>query len=116
MLFSWRITEIVTRLRNLFCPLLDTFKYLLKICWNINVEEKRKNIFMNEEDEPFEHEKEFMLMAKRQAILKQCDVMVDGRYIDSQRDITLKWRGSSNQRVISVQKSLIQNKLVLYCD
>ena len=49
MLFSWRITEIVTRLRNLFCPLLDTFKYLLKICWNINVEEKRKNIFMNEE-------------------------------------------------------------------
>ena len=75
-----------------------------------------QNIFMNEEDEPFEHEKEFMLMAKRQAILKQCDVMVDGRYIDSQRDITLKWRGSSNQRVISVQKSLIQNKLVLYCD
>ena len=57
-----------------------------------------------------------MLMAKRQAILRQCDVMVDGRYIDSQRDITLKWRGSSNQRVISVQKSLIQNKLVLYCD
>ena len=49
MLFSWRITEIVTRLRNLFCPLLDTFKYLLKICWNINVEEKRKNIFINEE-------------------------------------------------------------------
>ena len=75
-----------------------------------------QNIFMNEEDEPFEHEKEFMLMAKRQAILRQCDVMVDGRYIDSQRDITLKWRGSSNQRVISVQKSLIQNKLVLYCD
>lgn len=49
MLFSWRITEIVTRLRNLFCPLLDTFKYSLKICWSINVEEKRKNIFMNEE-------------------------------------------------------------------
>ena len=40
----------------------------------------------------------------------------DGKYIDLQRDITLKWRGSSNQRVISVQKSLIQNKLVLYCD
>ena len=75
-----------------------------------------QNIFMNEEDEPFEHEKEFMLMAKRQAILRQCDVMVDGRYIDSLRDISLKWRGSSNQRVISVQKSLIQNKLVLYCD
>ena len=40
----------------------------------------------------------------------------DGKYIDSLRDISLKWRGSSNQRVISVQKSIIQNKLVLYCD
>ena len=71
-----------------------------------------QNIFMNEEDEPFEYEKEFMLMAKRQAILRQCDVMVDGRYIDSQRDISLKWRGSANQRVISVQESLKQGKVI----
>ena len=49
-------------------------------------------------------------------IIKQCDVMVDGRYIDPQRDITLKWRGSSNQRVIDTRKSLEQNKVVLYCD
>ena len=96
---------------------VDRFRLLFpnKSIW-IHSVYQWQNIFMNEEDEPFEHEKEFMLMAKRQAILKQCDVMVDGRYIDSQRDITLKWRGSSNQRVISVQKSLIQNKLVLYCD
>ena len=32
------------------------------------------------------------------------------------RDITLKWRGSKNQRVIDVKKSLQQNKIVLYCD
>ena len=38
-------------------------------------------------------------MYKRQKIIKQCDVMVDGRYIDSQRDITLKWRGSLNQNI-----------------
>ena len=38
----------------------------------------------------------------------------DGRYIDSQRDITLKWRGSSNQRVIDVQKSLKRNEVILY--
>ena len=55
-------------------------------------------------------------MYKRQRIIKQCDVMVDGKYIDSQRDITLKWRGSSNQRVIDTRKSLEQNKVVLYCD
>ena len=53
---------------------------------------------------------------KRREIIKQCTVMVDGRYIDSQRDITLKWRGSSNQRVIDCQQSLQQNKVVLYCD
>lgn len=52
----------------------------------------------------------------RQQIVTQCDVLVDGQYIDSKRDITLKWRGSSNQRVIDVQKSLQQNKVIVYCD
>ena len=55
-------------------------------------------------------------MYKRQQIISQCDVMVDGRYIDSQRDISLKWCGSKNQRVIDIRKSLKQNKIVLYCD
>ena len=53
---------------------------------------------------------------KRQEIIKRCNVVVDGEYIDEQRDITLKWRGSSNQRVIDVKQSLTQNKVVLYCD
>ena len=50
----------------------------------------------------------------RQDILKLCDVFIDGRYIEEKRDITLKWCGSSNQRVIDVQKSLEQNKVCLY--
>lgn len=53
---------------------------------------------------------------KRRQIIKLCDVIVDREYIDEQRDITLKWRGSSNQRVIDIKQSLAQNKLVLYCD
>lgn len=53
---------------------------------------------------------------KRQDILKQCKVFVDGKYIDSQRDISKKWAGSSNQRVIDIQKSLQQGEVVLYCD
>lgn len=56
------------------------------------------------------------LINKRQDIIRQCDVLVDGRYIDSQRDITLKWRGSSNQRVINIKESLKQNKIILFCD
>ena len=49
-------------------------------------------------------------------ILLLCDVLVDGRYIEKKRDITLKWRGSSNQRVIDIQKTIAQKKIVLYCD
>ena len=53
---------------------------------------------------------------KRREIISNVDVLVDGEYIDEERDLTLKWRGSSNQRVINVQQSLAQNKVVLYCD
>ena len=49
-------------------------------------------------------------------ILEQCDVLVDGPYIKEQRDVILKWRGSSNQRVIDVQETLKQGRIVLYCD
>lgn len=47
-------------------------------------------------------------------IVELCDVIVDGKYIEELRNITLKWRGSSNQRVISVEESLKNNQIVLY--
>lgn len=56
------------------------------------------------------------ILEKRWEIIKSVDVMVDGRYIDFQRNISLKWRGSENQRVINVKKSLQQGKVVLYCE
>ena len=49
-------------------------------------------------------------------IMKYIDVLVDGRYIEEERDVSLHWRGSKNQRVINVQESLKQNKIILYCD
>ena len=49
-------------------------------------------------------------------IMKYLDVIVDGPYIDELRDISLKWRGSLNQRVIDTQQSLKLNQLVLWCD
>lgn len=52
---------------------------------------------------------------KRQKIIHMCNILVDGKYIDSKRDMSLKWRGSNNQRVIDIKKSLQQNKIVLYC-
>ena len=56
------------------------------------------------------------ILKKRYEIISKCDVMVDGRYIDSQRNPSKKWAGSDNQRVIDVQQSLIKGKVVLYCD
>lgn len=53
---------------------------------------------------------------KRREIIKLCNIVVDGEYIDEQKDLTLRWRGSKNQRVIDVKQSLAQNKMVLYCD
>ena len=47
-------------------------------------------------------------------ILKYIDVLVDGAYIDELRDISLPFRGSSNQKIIDVQKSLVENKVILW--
>ena len=47
-------------------------------------------------------------------ILKYTDVLVDGAYVDELRDISLAFRGSSNQRIIDVEKSLTENKVILW--
>lgn len=52
----------------------------------------------------------------RWEIISDVDVLVDGEYIDEQKDFTLRWRGSKNQHVIDVKQSLTQNKMILYCD
>ena len=51
---------------------------------------------------------------KRREIIKKCDVMIDGKYVDSLREPQLKWRGSSNQHVINVEKSMIKGEIVLW--
>ena len=48
-------------------------------------------------------------------IFPNVDVLVDGEYIEEQRDLTLKWRGSKNQRVIDVQESRYKLDPTLYC-
>lgn len=52
----------------------------------------------------------------RWEIISNVNILVDGEYIDEQRDLTLAYRGSKNQHVIDVKQSLAQNKIVLYCD
>ena len=47
-------------------------------------------------------------------LISLIDVLVDGPFIEELKDVRLKFRGSSNQRVIDVKRSLAQNKVVLY--
>ena len=49
---------------------------------------------------------------KDKEVLKYIDVLVDGQYKDELHDFTLKWKGSSNQRVIDVQKSIKSGKVI----
>lgn len=51
---------------------------------------------------------------KNYDIMKYIDYLVDGQYVDELRDLKLKFRGSSNQRIVDVQKSLKESKVVLY--
>lgn len=47
-------------------------------------------------------------------IIKYLDVIVDGKYIENLKGDDLHWKGSSNQRVIDVKKTLKNNKIILY--
>ena len=51
-----------------------------------------------------------------QKLIALFDVLVDGAYMDALKDIRLKFRGSSNQRVINVQETLEQKECVLYLE
>lgn len=51
---------------------------------------------------------------KDKEILKYIDVLVDGQYKDELSNPKLKYCGSSNQRVIDVKKSLLNNEIILF--
>ena len=51
---------------------------------------------------------------KDKEVLKYIDVLVDGQFDISKHSPILKWKGSSNQRVIDVQKSLKEKEIILY--
>lgn len=53
---------------------------------------------------------------EEQEFLKYIDVLIDSPFQLQKRDLSLYWRGSSNQRIILVQESLQQNKIILHPD
>ncbi len=56
---------------------------------------------------------EIMMHKKTKEILKYCDILVDGPFIEEQKDLRLRFKGSKNQRIIDVQKTLSEGKVTL---
>ena len=57
---------------------------------------------------------EIISNSRRLELLEEVDVLIDGKFEISKRDLMLKYRGSSNQRIIDVKKSLEAKEVVLY--
>lgn len=57
---------------------------------------------------------EILEKEEKRKLLKEVDVLIDGKFIDEEKDLTLKYRGSSNQRVIDVRESIKSGNLVFY--
>ena len=65
------------------------------------------------------YDKQIMdVMAKKydftKEFIKYIDVLVDGEFIEEQKDLSIVYRGSRNQRIIDIKKSLEQGELVLH--
>ena len=108
--------KFMNRWKNLMClalPFQEETLYIREIVWKSlllqkNLREKypKKTIWLYtgylwEELQDLE-------------ILSYVDVLVDGKFILEQRDVSLKWKGSANQRVIDVKQSLETGSVVLH--
>jgi anaerobic ribonucleoside-triphosphate reductase activating protein len=78
--------------------------------------ESYKKIFPNKEIWLYSGYKfeEIKSNSNKNRILQYIDILIDGQFVEELKDLSLYYRGSSNQRVIDVNESLQQNKIIEY--
>ena len=96
----WLYTGYEVNIRN-YSYVDASNNYELKNQYNFVVNQSSKDSYLN-----------FI----RTNIINNIDVLVEGRYIDSQRNPSKKWAGSDNQRVINIRKSLQQGEIILWTE
>lgn len=101
------IAKLINEIKIQF-PDKDIWLYTGRILSWVDLE--RMHNFCETGMKPIEHKWHNL----RYAILHKCDVIVDGPFIQEQRDITLQFRGSTNQRIIDVAKTIEQKEIVLW--
>lgn len=90
-------------------PLQQDLDKILSLCKRIK-EETGKGIWLWTGGYYEDHIKD----SKKRNIFNYIDVLIDGRFVLEKKDLSLLYRGSYNQRVIDVQQSLKENKIILY--
>lgn len=57
---------------------------------------------------------EITQISELMTVVKSIDVLVDGRFVEELKDVTYPWAGSTNQRVIDVQKTIQEGRVILH--
>lgn len=94
------------------CQCEEDLHKLVKLCGKVKTIGKSVWIWTGFTWEYLMQEDRNSVQRAQKELLRLCDIVVDGPFIESKKDLTLAFRGSSNQRIIDVKKSFAAGKVI----